>query len=113
MPRIDPSFVGQQLEPGVDGSDDLVVVASGQIGATDAAGKEGIAGDQKILLFKVETTGALRVTWGVQNLGRVVPESDGLTVGEARVGLSDLRGIDAQPGGLRIKRGEQRQIVLM
>jgi hypothetical protein len=47
-------FVWQRQQPELDGVDDLVVVAAGQVGASNAAGKEGVSSDQQLEGSKVQ-----------------------------------------------------------
>jgi len=63
--------VGEREELGADGVDELVVF-SAQIGATDAFGKEGIAGKEHFFVGFVEANAAGRVTRCVQHAEGVV-----------------------------------------
>ena len=67
----DPGFVGEGQQAGVDGVDDLLEVAAGQVGAADAAGKERVAGEDHLERSEVKADGALGVAGGVQDLGWV------------------------------------------
>ncbi len=97
----------------MNGFDDLGGIASGQVSATDAAGKERVAGDEQFERGKVEADGALRVSGRVQYRGGVVLEADTAAVDQAAVGGSGFRGLDAQPGGLGFNHFEQRQVVFV
>ena len=67
--------VGEREELGADGVDELVVF-SAQIGATDAFGKEGIAGKEHFFVGFVEANAAGRVTRRVQHAEGVVAEGE-------------------------------------
>lgn len=84
----------------LDGFEDLVVVAAGQVGSSDAAGKEGVAGEDHIQGFEMKADGALGVAGRMQDLRRVIVEADAAAIGEGFVGRSGLRGRNADPRGL-------------
>ena len=104
---------GKRQQAGLDGVDDLVEVAAGQVGAADAAGKERVAGDEKLERGKMQADGALGVAGGVEHLGGVVFEADGCAVGQGSIGRRGLRGGNAQPFGLLLHHLEQGQVVFI
>src|SRR5580698_9654522 len=110
---LDFGFVGQGEKPGADGVDDLIEVATWQVGAADAAGEERVSGDKQLERGKVETDGALGVAGGVKHLCGAGFQAYALAVGEGFVGRSRFRGCDAQPGGLLVHDFQLRQIVLV
>ena len=55
----------------MDGVDDLVKIAAGQVGAADASGKERVACDEKLERNKVQADRTLGMPGGVQDLRRV------------------------------------------
>ena len=61
--------VGKLQEAGVNGAEDLGVVAPGEIGAADAAGEERISGEDHLERSKVERDRTLGVTGGVNDMG--------------------------------------------
>jgi len=77
----DLGLVGQGQQAAVNRVEDLVVVAAGKVGASDAAGKERVSGDEQFERRKVQADGALGVSGGVQDLGRVGGESHSHSVG--------------------------------
>jgi hypothetical protein len=72
--RKNPGFIGQGHQPGTERVHDLIEVAAGQVGAADAAGKQGVAGNQQLERGKVEADRPLGVAGGVQNTGGIVLE---------------------------------------
>jgi len=106
-------FVGEGQKAGLDGVNNLTVVSAGQIRAADAAGKEGIAGDDHLERGKVEADGALGVAGGVQDLSGVPVQAYAQAVGEGFVRGRGLWRGDAQPIGLSRHHFEQGQIVLI
>ena len=113
MAGLDFGFDGQGEKPGADGVDDLIEVATGQVGAADAAGEERVSGDKQLERGKVETDGALGVAGGVKHLCGAGFQAYALAVGEGFVGRSCFRGCDAQPGGLLVHDFQLRQIVFV
>src|SRR5436309_14037763 len=61
VPGHHNDFIRQCHQLSVQGSNDLVVVPAGEVGAPDASGKERIAGYQLLLAFKIKTHAALGV----------------------------------------------------
>ena len=62
----DFGFVGQGEQAGLDGVDDLVVVAAGQVGPADAAGEECVSGEDHLERLEMEADGALGMAGGVE-----------------------------------------------
>jgi hypothetical protein len=91
----DLGFIGQRHEAGAKRVHDLIEVAARKIGAADAAGKQGVAGNQKLERGKVETDRPLGVAGSVDDLGGKVLETYDLAVDESFVGRSDLRRANA------------------
>lgn len=96
----DSNVVGQGEQPRLDGVKDLVVAAAGQVGSSDAAGEEGITGENHLQWFEVKADGALGVAGRVKDVGGVVVEADTAAVGEGFVGRGGFGRIDADPGCL-------------
>jgi len=62
-------FVGEGEEFVVEGMDDFFEGAAGQVGAADAAGEEGVSGDEFFLGGKIKTDAALGVSGGEEDVG--------------------------------------------
>ena len=96
----DSGFVGQSEQAGVDGVDDLLGIAAGQVGAADAAGEERVAGDDHFERREMKADGTLGVAGRVEDLGGVVVEADTMAVGQGFVGRGGFGSGNAEPGGL-------------
>jgi hypothetical protein len=81
----------------LDGVNDLLTVAAGEVGAADAAGEERVTSEDHLERSEVKTDGTLRVAGGVKDLGRIVFKADGTAVVEGFVGWGGFRGIDTNP----------------
>ena len=97
----------------MEGAEDLAAVSAGEVGAADGAGEERVAREEQVFRREVEADAALRVSWGVEDMGGVAGDAGGGAVFGARVGRNDFGSGDAEPGGLLIHDGELREIVLV
>jgi hypothetical protein len=113
MAGQDPGVVGKRQEPGFDGVDDLARVAAGQIGAADAAGKQGIAGNDHLERFEMKTDRTLGVTRRVQHFGGVAVETDTQAIGEAYVWRGHIRRGNADPRRLFLHHLEKREVIFV
>ena len=93
--------------------DDLVEVASRQVGAADASGEERVAGNDHLERCEMEADGALSVARCVEYAGGVIVESDRLAVGQGFVGRCGIGRLNAKPGGLGSHYVEEGQIVFV
>ena len=109
----DLRLFGENEQATVDGVDDLAGVTAGQVGASDAAGEERVAGDEQLHGREVEANAALGVAGRVQDCGRVAVEADAHAVGEAGVRWRGLGSGGTEPGGLLFHHGEQRQVIFI
>ena len=57
----------------MQGSDDLFERSSGQVGASDAAGEERVAGDQHLLGGEIQADAAFGVPGRVENIAERFP----------------------------------------
>lgn len=110
MAGDDPGFIRESEKAGVDGVDDLLVVAAGQVGAANASREEGVAGEDHSEWGEVKTNRALGVSGGMDYVGGVVLEADAETVGESLIGRCGLGRLDAEPCRLSGHHLEQWQI---
>ena len=97
----------------MDGLDQLLGVATGQIGASDRPCKEGVSREQQGLIRNVEADAALGMA-GSRNDGGVDafhPHRE--IVGEVHVGRSDFRRGDAQLICLDVHHGDQWEVALV
>jgi hypothetical protein len=109
----DCDLVGEGEEAVVDGGEELVGVAAGEVGAADGAGEEGVSGEEEGLVGKVEADAALGVAGGVEDGAAEAGDGDEFAVVEGVVGGGDLGGGDAEPAGLDVHHFYQREIVLI
>jgi hypothetical protein len=113
MARQDLGVVGKGQKPGFDGLDDLARVAAGEIGAADAAGKKGIAGDDHLERREMKTNRTLGVPRCVQHVGRVTIETNAKAILEADVGGGHVGCRDTDPCCLLLHHFEKGEIVLV
>src|SRR5450631_2564446 len=104
-------FVGKRKQAVSDGVDNLFEIAARKIGATDASGKERVAGDDHFQRREMQADGTLGVAWGVKNLRRIFVECDDFAIDQAFVWRSDFRGRNANPRGLFRHDLEEGQVV--
>ena len=91
----DGDLVGKGEKTVVNCGQKLVGVAAGEVSSTNGAGEEGVSGDQKGVVGKVEAAAALSVSGCVEDRAGESGNSDRAAVGEVVVGGGDLRGGDA------------------
>jgi hypothetical protein len=111
--RDDRDLVRQVEKAGVDGFDDLRVVASGEVGAADASREESVAGEDHFERGEMQTDGTLSVSGGVDDLGGVVFEAYAAAVGQGFIGRSGFGCFDAEPGCLGGHHLEERKVCLI
>ena len=68
MAGDDGDFVGEGEEAVVDGGEELLGVAAGEVGAAYGAGEEGVSGEQEGLVGEVEADAAFGVSGGVEDV---------------------------------------------
>jgi hypothetical protein len=107
------SFVRQEQQAGLDGFNDLVVVSARKVGASDAAGKQGVSGNKQPEGDKMQANRTLGVAGSVDYLGGAGSEADIEAVGEQIVGRGGLRRRDAQPASLHFHHFQQGQVVFV
>ena len=74
MTAIADCLVGEFVELVFYTLDDLAVRTAWEVGATDAAAEQGVAGDEEILFFTIETAAAFGVTRSVYDFQLVVAD---------------------------------------
>jgi hypothetical protein len=109
----DDYLVGESEQTVVDGGQNLAGVATGEIGAADGAGEEGVSGEQKGMDWKVEADAAFGVTGGVDDGAGETGDSDEFALFEGVVRVFHGRRGDAEPGGLNIHHLYQGQVLLV
>src|SRR5271157_3498523 len=92
-----PDFIRQCQQAGMDGVDDLIEIAAGKIGASDAAFKERVSGHQQLERGKVQADRALRVPGSVDDLSWVASQTHNLAIGQAFIRRRGLRRRNADP----------------
>ena len=97
----------------MDGLDELLAVAPGQVSSPDGACEEGISGQKQSLLGKIEADAAFSVAGGMEDGSGQAGDGDDLAVFKAGVGWGDFGGGDAKPSGLNIHHLHQRQVILV
>jgi len=106
-------FVGEGEKAVVEGAEDLVRVAAGQVGAADGSGEKRVSGEEQVFRREVEADAAFGVAWGAEDTRGVAGDPDCGAVFEGAVGGKDLRRGDAEPGGLLVHYGELGKVVLV
>jgi len=76
MSGDDFCFVGEGHEAIFEGGHNLAEVASGEVSAADAAGKEGVSGEQEVLAGKVKRDAALGMAGGMEDDAMDVSDGD-------------------------------------
>lgn len=109
----DEGLFWQWEQAAVDGVDDLAGVATGQVGAADGACEERVSGDEEIERRKVEADAALGVAWGVDDFSGKRFEADTHAVLKAGVWGFGFWCGNAEPAGLRLHHGEEREIIFV
>lgn len=101
--------VGQAIQSSVYAVAERFVVASGEVGAPDAAAEERVAGEHPALDFGIEADAASGVARCADDFKCALPYPDGFVVAQLTVGLFDadiaLR-TEAEPHGLSLGLGE-------
>ena len=97
----------------VDGLEEGAGVAAGEVGASDGAGEEGVAGDEEFVVGEVEAAAAFGVAGGVDDGAGESCDGDELAVFEVVVGGGDLGRGDAEPAGLHVHHLDQGEIELV
>jgi len=113
MSRDDGYRIGQSKKMLVDGGEELAGVASGEVGAADGAGEEGVPGEEEGLLGEIEADTAFSVTGSVEDGSGEAGDGDGLAVVEGVVRGKDFRGGDAEPASLDVHHVDQGEIELV
>ena len=113
MAGQDFGFIWERQQSGFDGVDELAEVAAGQVSSADAAGKEGVAGDEQLEGGKMQADRSLCVARSVDHLRWTGLDPDTQAIVERFVGRSRLRGRDTHPAGLLVHHFQQRQVVLV
>lgn len=106
-------FIGKVEKPGVNGVNDLLVIAAGQIGTPNAASEECVAGDNHFERRELQADGAQGMARSVEDDGWVRVESNQATVGETFIGRCGFRRGDTKPGCLLIHHGQQGKVILV
>ena len=79
----------------MNGGEELASVASGQVGAADGSGEEGVSGEKEGLGWEVEADAAFGVTGGVEDVAGEAGDGDEFAVVEGVVWVVDGRCGDA------------------
>jgi len=106
-------FIWEREQAVLDGIENLVRVAAGEVGAADAACEEGVAGDEQAERGEVEAYGALGVAGSMEDLGGVTREAYEEAVGEVFIGRRGFGGVNADPAGLLGHDFELGQVALI
>jgi hypothetical protein len=109
----DSGVVGQGKQARVNGVDDLLGIAPGQVSAPDASGEEGVSGQDHFQRCEMKTNRALGMSGGVEYLGRVAFQTYAATVGECLVGRRGVWSFDAEPRRLRRHDLQEGQVVFV
>lgn len=113
MARDDEGRVREGEEAGVDGAEEGAGIAAGEVGAAYGAGEEGVSGQEERGGGEVEADAAFGVAGGGEDGGVDALDADGEVVGEVCVGWGDFGWGDAEPVGLGVHHGYEREIALV
>ena len=102
--------IGERQKAVANAGEEAAVVATGEVGASDRASEEGVAGEQKGVLREVDTEAAFGVAGGVEELGVESAGGEALAVSGGVVGRLDGGGGNAEPGGLEGHHGDEREV---
>ena len=92
---------------------DFLERSSGKVGASDAAGEQGVACDQQFFRGKIEADAALGVAGSVENVRRQAACPQRFTVCDTRFDCNFARRGDADPCGLYVEHFQQRVVILI
>ena len=87
MTRVDLHLIRQTEQPFLDGLYQLGVGTTRQVGASNTVGKQGVTGDQFLLLLQVEAASARCVPRRVDHLQLLVAKADDLAMLKALICL--------------------------
>ena len=105
----------------MNGGEELAGVATGEVGAADGAGEEGVSGQEEGLVGEVEADAAFGVAGGVEDGAgqasstalRGDSDGDDLAIVEGVVRVLDCWSGNAQPAGLNVHDFDLSQVVLV
>jgi hypothetical protein len=106
-------FIGQGHERIAEGAQDFLHGATGEIGASDRAGEEGVAGDEFLVGREIEAHTAFGMAGGVEDAGGNGPGRDAFTGGDALIDLDFAGGAHADPGGLLVEHFQKGIVILI
>src|ERR1700682_2304352 len=92
---------------------DLLKRSSGEIGASYAAGEQGVACNQQFFRGKIEADAALGVSWSVENVSSQAACPQRFAICDARFDCDFARRGDADPPGLHVEHFQQRIVILI
>lgn len=113
MAGDDQCVLRQGHKAGVNGAEQRLAVATGQVGAADGAGEEGVAGEEQFLLWEKKADAAGGVAGGVNDLRFEPGDAGGEAVFGALIERDFLWRGYAEPAGLHIEHVDQWQVLLM
>ena len=101
MARINLCVVGQMEQALDDVRAELLVVATGEVGAADATAKEGVASEDPTFHHSIKTNAAHGMTWRADDLKGALPYLDDFAIFKVTVRQLTLA-IKRQPKHLRL-----------
>ena len=106
-------FIRQGQDGVVQGAENLLHGAAGEVGAADRPGEEGVTGDQLFFGLKVEADAAFGVAGSVEDLGGERSGGDRFSGRDAAVDFDFARGAHADPRSLHVQHFQKSIIVLV
>jgi hypothetical protein len=106
-------FIGQRQHRVVQGSQNLLHGAAGQIGAADGTGEKGVTGDEFIVGREIEADAAFGVAGRVQDIGTERSCGDRLSGCQAAIDFDFAGRGHAHPHGLRVEHFQKSIIILI
>ncbi len=110
----DDHGVIRECEHGVvQRAQDFLHRSAGQVGASDGAGEESVAGDQFLVGGKIEADAAFRVSGRVQDAGAERARGDGFSALDILIDNDRARWGHADPVGLLVEHFQQSIVILV
>jgi len=106
-------FIWQRQDRVVQGVQDFLHGATGEIGAANGAGEQGVASNQLLFCGEIEADAAFGVAGGMKDAGGVRSGGDGFSGGHAAVDINPAGRGHADPRGLHVEHFQQGVVILV
>ena len=108
-----PRIFGQCKQTVVDGMQDLLRVAAGQVGPADRSGEEGVSSHQQTVRNEVEADASRGMAWCVDYPGCMIRDTHNHPLVGAGVGGRHVGSFNPKPSCLNIHHLQQDQVALV